>query len=187
MRRFGIIIGIVLLVAALAYPVFGWGPGWGRGNHMMGYMGTAGGGRYCWQYDRTYGNLTEEQQADWMELKAKFFAETNGLRNEIWRKAGELRSLLWQAEPDAEKAKALQEEMSKLKSRMGAKRLDFLLESRKIAPDVPAEPGYGKGFGDHMPGGGAYHRGPFYGGYMASGPHMGYGRHMGGYGPGGCR
>jgi zinc resistance-associated protein len=180
MRKYGMIIGIVLMSAALAYPVFGWGPGWGRGHHMMGYTGTGEGAGYCWRYSGPYGNLTEEQQADLMKLKEQFFDETSGLRNQIWRKAGELRSLLWQTEPDADKAKALQEEISKLKNTMAAKRLDFLLESRKIAPDVPVGPGYGKGFGRHMPGSGAYHWGPFHGGYMGRhGPYMGYG-------PGGC-
>ena len=37
MKTLGTILGIMLLVAALAVPVLAWGPGWGKGHHMMGY------------------------------------------------------------------------------------------------------------------------------------------------------
>ena len=58
MNKLATIIGITLLVAALAIPVFAWGPNWGRGHHMMGYGGNGA------EYGRDdYGNLTSDQKS----------------------------------------------------------------------------------------------------------------------------
>ena len=42
MKRLAMILGSVLLIGALGYPVFAHGPGWGRGHHNM--MGGSGHG-----------------------------------------------------------------------------------------------------------------------------------------------
>ena len=60
MKRLAIILGILLLVGAVAIPVLAHGPGWGRAGHMMGFWGNESG--YGRQYDRGFGTLTEEQQ-----------------------------------------------------------------------------------------------------------------------------
>ncbi|MFH1489863.1 MAG: periplasmic heavy metal sensor, partial [Pseudomonadota bacterium] len=114
--------------------------------------------------------LTEEQRTQLDKLYQKFTDETSSLRNDLWSKRGELNTLLNSPSPDAEKAKALQKEISDLRSKMAEKRLDLELEEGKIAPDKGSARGYGKGYGPHM--GGNY------------GPQMGYGRGMMGYGPG---
>jgi Spy/CpxP family protein refolding chaperone len=167
MKRLGIVIGIVALMAVIAYPVFGHGPGWGRGNHMTGNWG--GGPGYCWQYDKRDLNLTPEQQTSLDQLTREFSKKTDTLRNEIWAKSDELNTVLNAPDPDAEKAKTLQKEISDLRSRLAEHQLAFEIESRKIDPDFRSRGGYGKGDGRHM------------GGY---GPGKGYGRHMRGYGPG---
>lgn len=50
MNRLVTVLGIVLLVGAIAIPVLAHGPGWGRGRHMMGDWGNRPGydseGRY---------------------------------------------------------------------------------------------------------------------------------------------
>jgi zinc resistance-associated protein len=123
-------------------------------------------------------------------LNKKFHDETAELRNDLWNKRGELSALLNSPNPDAEKAKALQKEISDLRANLAEKRLDFELEERKVAPEGSygrgygkgSGKGYGKGYGHHM---GGYGPGKGYGHHMGGyGPGMGYGHHMGGYGPG---
>lgn len=162
MKRLTMILGCVILVAAIAYPVLAWGPGWGRGHHMMGYERGPG---YGWQGGGDYGSLPQEQRTQLDNLHQKFYDDTAALRNEIRAKSGELDTLLNTSNPDPEKLRALQKEVSDLKGKMAEKRLDFELEARKVAPDARLGRGYDQGYG----------------------PGMGYGRHhMGGYGPGGC-
>jgi zinc resistance-associated protein len=171
MKRLAVILGSVMLVGAIAYPVFAWGPGMGRGQGMTGYWG--GGPGSCWRNDRGYDNLTQEQQSALGQLNEKFSNETAPLRTEIRAKSYEMNTLLNAPDPDAEKAKALQKEIIDLRGKMAEKRLDFQLETRKINPDARFGGGYGKGYGRHMKG-----YGPRAG--------MGYGRHMEGYGQGPC-
>jgi Spy/CpxP family protein refolding chaperone len=124
-----------------------------------------GGPGYGCQYDRGYDKLTEEQRSKSDELYRKFYDETAKLRDEIWAKSAELDTLLNSANPDAAKAKALQKEISDLRARIAQERINFELEGQKIAPELRSGRGYQ---GRHMRG---------------HGHGMGYGRHMGGYGP----
>ena len=175
MKRLAVILGSVMLVGAIAYPVFAWGPGMGRGQGISG--NRSGGPGSCWRYDRGYSNLTQEQQSVLGQLNEKYFNETEPLRNEIRAKSDKMNTLLNAPDPDAEKAKALQKEIIDLRGKMAEKRLDFRLEARKINPDARFGGGYGKGYGRHMKG---------YGRHMEGyGPRagIGYGRHMEGYGP----
>jgi len=171
MTRIIRILGIALLVGALAVPVFVWADGWGRGHHMMGPWGSDP--ESSWQYERGYRNLTEEQRTQLEQLDRKFYDETANLRNEIWTKSAELNTLLDSSNPDSEKVRALQKELSNLQAKLDEKRLNYELEARKIRPEPRFGRGYGRGnYGHHM---GGFGRG------------MGYGWHMRGYGPGSCR
>ena len=189
MKRLAVILGSVMLVGAIAYPVFAWGPGMGRGQGQGMSGNRSGGPGSCWRYDRGYSNLTQEQQNALGQLNEKYFNETEPLRNEIRTKSDEMNTLLNAPDPDAEKAKALQKEIIDLRGKMAEKRLDFRLEARKINPDARFGRGYGKGYGRgygrHMKGYGP-RAGMGYGRHMEGyGPRadMGYGRHMKGYGP----
>ncbi len=173
MKRLIALLGILVLVVAIALPVWAHGPGWGRGHHM-GWGGGPGYGD-CGDYGPGAGNLTEEQRTQLDTLNKKFYDETAQLRNEMWTKSRELRALLNSPNPDKEKARALQKEITGLRAQLDEKRLDYELEELKIAPD--ARYGYGRGSGKGY--GKGYGRG--YGHHMG-----GYGHHMGGYGPGGC-
>ena len=179
MKRIAITLGILLLVGAVAYPVLARGPGWGRGDHrmgnwgggdhhMMGYRGPGPG--YGPQAGRNYGNMTDEQRTQLDKLNQKFYDETEQIRNEIWTKSGELDALLNSSDPNAEKAKALQKEISDMRAKMAEARTDFELEARKITPEGYYGRGYSRGYGSRGKG---------------FGPGRGYGR-MGGYGPGSC-
>jgi len=68
-------------------------------------------------------------------LDQKFFNETGSLRGEIWSKKAEMNSLLNLQNPDGEKMKALQKEVSTLQAQMSEKRLNYRLEARKVAPE----------------------------------------------------
>ncbi|RLF53697.1 MAG: hypothetical protein DRN37_11350 [Thermoplasmata archaeon] len=181
MKRLTIVLGVLMVIAAIAYPVFARGPGWGPGNRMWG--GPPG---YCQGYGHGYGNLTDEQRSKLEALERKFYDETRDLRNELWAKAGELNTLLSGPDPDPDKAKALQREIGELRIKMAEKRLEYRLEARKIAPDAGFGKGYGRGFrkgygpGMHGPGAGMGY-GP---GMPAPGAGRGFGQGWRGYGPG---
>lgn len=178
MKRLITLFGILVLVGAVAVPVLAHGPGWGRGHHM-GWGGGPGQG-YCGDYGPGASNLTEEQRTKLDTLNKKFYDETAQLRNEMWTKSRELSALLNSANPDAEKARALQKEITGLRAQLAEKRLDFELEERKIAPDTRYGSGYGRGYGQGYGRGYGHHMGGY-------GHHMGgSGPHMGGYGQGGC-
>ena len=168
MKKLVIVIGSVMLIAVIAYPVFAWGPcGGGRGNHMKGNWG--GGQGYCRQYDKGYGDLSPEQQNKLNQLNKNFLNKTATLRNNIWGKSDELNTALNATDPDIEKAKALQREISDLRSQLAEHKLVLEIEGRKIAPNAFSGSRYGKGYRRPMRG---------------CGPGTGYGRHMQGYGPG---
>ena len=159
MRRLTLLIGILLLAGVMSVPVVALSQGWGWGHPMMGYWGNSPG------YGGYYGNLTSQQRSKLDTLTQKYYDETRGLQDQIWTKSGELNALLSSANPDMDKAKALQKEISDLQAKMDEQTLTYQLEARKIAPDQRLGYGYGW-YGHHM---GAYGRG------------MGYG-----YGPGYC-
>lgn len=132
MKKLVTIIGILLLAAVIAYPVFAHGPGWGRWDHMWG---SGGGPGSYWHHDRGFRGLTEEQQAKLDGLDQKFFNETGNLRGEIWSKRAELDGLLNSQNPDENKIRVLQKEISTLQAQMAEKRLNYRLEARKTAPE----------------------------------------------------
>jgi zinc resistance-associated protein len=152
MRRLFTIAGSLALVAALAVPLFANNPGWGWGTgyHMMGYWG--GGPDCCGLYGRGYGNLTEEQRSQLETLHQKFYDATAPLKDQIWGKSAELNALLASPNPDAEKAKALQKEISDLRAKLAQERINFEIESRKIAPGGYEGRRYGWHMGGHGPG-----------------------------------
>lgn len=151
MRKLLALLVGAALVAAVAVPLFAHGPGWGRGHHMMGPWGSAPG--YSWQYERGYGELTEEQRSRLEELDRKFYKETGDLRNKIWERSSELSTLLNSADTNPEKVRAVQSELSDLRTEMEQKRLTYELEARKIIPGPRSGRGYGRGYYGHHMGG----------------------------------
>ena len=170
MKKTIAILGILALAAVIAMPVLAQGPGYARGRGMMG-PGPGDprvGPGYGWAYDR----LTDEQRGQLAELRQKHFDETARLRTELRAKQAELHILMNTSNPDLEKAKALQKEISELQGKMSQERINLYGEARKITPD----PGFGRGWGR---GGKGF--GPCGEGY---GPAMGRGWHRGGFGMG---
>jgi Spy/CpxP family protein refolding chaperone len=179
MKKSLTVVGIMLLVAAIAVPVLAYGPHWGRGRPMQGYW-QGGPGAYP-QYGPGYANLTEEQRTELGALRQKFYEDMAPLQDEVRAKRAELNTVLSTADPDVERAKALQQEISALSAKIAEGRLDFALEARKIDPNARFGMGPGPGWG---PGKG---QGPRSQGYGPGHGHYGpgyHGRHMRGYGPG---
>jgi Spy/CpxP family protein refolding chaperone len=118
---------------------------------MRGYWGSDQDSR--WDYGRGYKDLSKEEQSQLNELDSKFSNETARLRNEIRSKSAELNRYLNSTNPDSQKLKALQRELSDLRAEMDEKRLAYELEARKFLPDTRLRGGYGKGYsGHHMRG-----------------------------------
>jgi hypothetical protein len=140
------IIGLAL--NAFAHRGMGWG-GWGHHGPRMHYQDGYGPG-----YDN---QLSKEDYKKFEQKKEAFFKDTQDIKTNLIEKERELQSELAKSEPDAAKASQLQKEISKLQSQFDQKRIDHMVEMRKLNPK-----------------GGR--------GYRSGGPMMGYGS----YGGGGC-
>ena len=163
MKKLTLIIGTTLLVAAVVVPVFGWGPGGGRGGMMDCYYnrnientgqfargGMMGGYNRESGYNNWNNNLTEDQITQLNNLQKKFYDETADIREQMWAKSNELNTALNSSEPDADRVKALQAEINDLRAQMSDARVDYELEAKKINPDGNSTRGVGprmSGFG----------------------------------------
>lgn len=143
MKRIITIMGILILAGALIFPLMAFSYGRGGGHYMMGYWGNST------EYGRCYyRNLTPEQETELEALDRKFYDETRGLRDSIRTKSSELEVVLGNSNPDIEKAKGLQKEISDLRAALDEKTVTYELEARKIVPDQ--NPGYGnRGWNGH--------------------------------------
>ena len=179
MRKILMTLGILFMVGILAAPVFAHRWGWG------GEDGPSGGPGYGPCYLEG-GNVTESQQMELDKLYESFVKDTDKLREEIWNKSSELDTLLDSTNPDANKVKILQKEISNLQAQMADKRVDYELQARKIAPDARFGRGEGRGYGQGYGRGYGMGYGQGYGrGYGMMGPHHGpYGHRGPGYGMG---
>ena len=144
MKRIATVAGVILLASAIAIPAFAHAKGWGRGYHRPGY--SQGPGDWC-QYESGYENLTKEQRNELEKLRKKYHDENTELRNQMRSKSIELHGLVNSADPDLEKARSLQGEISNLKAKLAQNRLSFELEARKIAPELRSDRRYGRSYG----------------------------------------
>jgi Spy/CpxP family protein refolding chaperone len=149
-----IFAGIALFVSIAAVTAFAHGPGWGRG----GGWGHHGPG---WHHRGDYGQryddqMSKEEYKQWEQKREAFFTETQDLRANLYEKERELQNELTKSEPDAAKASGLQKEISELQSKLDQKRIDHMIEMRKLNSNA------GRGF-------------------SGGGPMLGYGPRGGGY------
>ena len=147
MKKLVTVLGVLLLVGVMAYPVFARGSGWGRGCSGWGSGGGQGNGPgNCWRDQGGNPAVTPEQQ-QLNNLDQKFSNDTSALRNNIWSKQNEMTQLLNGENPDTAKLQTLQKEISTLKGQMADKRLAYRLETRKVAPQGAYGGVYGGGYG----------------------------------------
>lgn len=143
-----IFAGIALFVSIAVVSAFAHGPGWGWGG-SWGHHGPG------WHHQGDYGQryddqMSKEEYKQWEQQREAFFTETQDLRSTLYEKERELQNELAKSEPDASKASGLQKEISELQSKLDQKRIDHMIEMRKLNPDA------GRGF-------------------IGGGPMMGYG------------
>ncbi len=129
----------------------GGGSGWGQEN-CNGYGGQQGRGGQG--YGRMMANLSEEDQAKINELRQKHFEATESLRSERDVKRFALRSELAKQNPDNQAALELQRELSALNADLGQKRIEHIIEMKKINPN--AGRGFMMGAGDSRGKGGGH-------------------------------
>jgi len=163
-----IVTGIAVLVIVgisgfvFAQGVFGnrgYHMGMGSGGHMMGYdsydshMGDGGSG-----YHMGYGNSGRDQRFmdEQIEIinkaRANFLKASNKLRNSIDQKRLELQIELIKENPDVNKLRKIQKDLSGLEAELDQKRLDYDLKISKMKPETNRgsfRRGYGQGFGGH--------------------------------------
>ena len=147
MKKVIAIMGILLLVAFLAAPVLANRGGWGGWSRGAGYCGQVGG----------YSSLPENQSSELARLEQKFYNDTAKIRDQIWSKSEELNTLLNNADPDLDRAKALQKEITDLRAKLDRMTIDYELQARKVATDTGYGRGYSRGYGWNRGG----HRGMF--------------------------
>jgi Spy/CpxP family protein refolding chaperone len=136
-------------INAFAHGGMGWGGGWG--HHGQGWHHQGG-------YGPVYeGQLNNEQYKQFDQKREAFFKETQELRDKLFEKERELQNELAKDEPDASKASRLQKEISELQAQLDQKRIDHMIEMRKLNPNI------GRGY------------------MMRGGPMMGYGSYGSGY------
>jgi Spy/CpxP family protein refolding chaperone len=124
-------MALVLVGATYVYAV-GPGPGPGpRGD--------------CWGFGKG-ASLTEEQRTQFQELRQKFHDETATLREQIWAKRQELRTLWSDSKSGVDAILKKEKELRDLEDQMRDKAIQMKLEARNIlTPEQLAE--FGK-FGD---------------------------------------
>lgn len=142
MKRLFSIAAVILLIGVIAVPLMAQGPGGGKGGSRI----YAGRGDCEYGPRGVYNDLSDEQRDQLDALHKKFYDETSQLRKDLRDKRIELHDLLDTDNPDVEKAKAIQSEISTIQAKMAQKRVEFMVEKRKIAPDAR----YGRGFGNRM-------------------------------------
>ena len=103
----------------------GYGPGYGMGPGMMQGYGSR------WGSDR-YENLSERQRDQLEEMQEEFYRETRPLRDKIRDEQYDMNRELDKANPDDQKLKEIQQELSKLRSEYDQKMMAHNIEVRKI-------------------------------------------------------
>ena len=126
MKKIKKITGITLMIISIAIPAFAWGPGMGPGFGPGHY-------RNC---DNCRYNLTTEQQEKLNDLHKIFNDKTTDARNEIMKKQIDLNALLNSDNPDLKKAKAIQKDIDELQSKINEAHLEFIIEAKKVNPDM---------------------------------------------------
>ncbi len=113
------------------------GGGWGRYGAGSGYG----------MPPQSAPNLTPDQSRKLQELRQSYLNEIGTLQNRLFSKRAEMRLLLSQAQPDAAKISAKQQELQQLENQMREKATQHQLELRRILPPEQWAQMPGTGFG----------------------------------------
>ncbi len=150
---------ILTVVTVLGFGTYAFAD-WGMGPGMMGEWGHDGPGWHHrgWNssgYGPMAGNLSDDELVQMNKERSEFFKATENLRQDLYAKQLELRSELAKENPDSKRASSLQNDISKLQARLDQKRIDHMVEMRKINPDASrgfmsrGGMGYGSAYGGY--------------------------------------
>lgn len=160
-----LILTLVLVVAGAGVALAQ--AGWGQGGHMRGYGGHMGYGPQGYGHHMGYGpqgydgstpgyacprfgasgDLSQEDYDKLEAARNQFFDETRELRRELEDKRYAMQKEMSKENPDRDKVKALQGDISKLRSEFDEKRLEHRLEVREIVPEsARGGRGYARGY-----------------------------------------
>jgi Spy/CpxP family protein refolding chaperone len=150
-------------IGLLVLAILGFGAnafaGWGMGCDQRG-SGYHGPG---WHHDGRFGpgngyrmdDLSDDEIEKLHRERKSFFKATQDLRQDIYAKELSLRSELAKKDLDTDKAQKLQKEISDLEAKMDQKRIDHMINMRKINPNAGRSfmgrggMGYGRSFGGY--------------------------------------
>ncbi len=143
MKKTMIVLTALLTVGFLATNAFS------RGNYGGSKRGNCSGPGYA-----ATASLSQEQQTELNTLQQKFIDETYETRSAMMNKHQEIRLLMETSNPDKAKLESLSNELLDLKKAVEDKRIDFVLEAKKIAPELKMSSfghhrGNGSGNGEH--------------------------------------
>jgi len=125
---------MTLWIAIIAVPALVFA-GWGKGGRHCPAMGK--GGAAAMQQMGCMGGVSDLSAEDMVKVKAErdaFFKATEDLRQSVYEKVMELKSVLAKKAADAEKAKAVQKEISALQAELDLKKIDHILQMKQIHP-----------------------------------------------------
>jgi len=134
----------VIFITALGMSTYAFA-GWGRGPGGCPGYGPQGGPGYgpenCPGYNGGNGQgiwsqLSEEERNQLTQARDKFIEQTKGLRDQLFAKRDALSDELAKDSPDVTTASKIQNEISELKKQLDQKRLEHLIEIKKINPKL---------------------------------------------------
>ena len=126
-----IVLTIVAVIGFGTYAFAGWGMGYdhhGPGWHHGGY-GSPGTGNMM-------GNLSDVEIQKMDAQREAFFKSTEDLRQKVYEKELALQSEFAREKPDTKKAASLQKDISELQAQIDQKRIDHMVEMKKINPNA---------------------------------------------------
>lgn len=115
----------------------------GFAANALAYRGMGAGQNCPWKGNANAGfgcgfcckaNLTDDEIKKIDEARKVFFEATKDLRQSIYEKEFELSSVLAKKVLDLEKAKALQKELSTYKAQFDEKKIEHIVQMKKINP-----------------------------------------------------
>ena len=132
LRKILITIALIAVLGiginAFAHGGMGWGGGWGHHRGGMHYQGGSGNG--------PVDQLNPEETKQFEQKREAFFSETQDIRTSLFEKERELQNELAKDEPDMARASQLQKEISDLQSQFDQKRIEHMVEMRKLNPNA---------------------------------------------------
>jgi len=135
---------VLTIVAVLGFGAYAFAD-WGMGPGMMGGRGNYGpgwhhGGYGYNGYGDMMGNFSDDEIQEMNSQRNKFFKATEDLRQDLYAKQLELRSELAKENPVPKRASNIQNDISKLQAQLDQKRIDHMVDMRRINPNA------GRGF-----------------------------------------